>query len=87
VLTGTELIWRPDAARRASLHVPVTEIWGLDIARHEPGVLQEREVLRVTFGSDGCRTEALFAGDRIDAWKAAIRRAALANDGDGDARP
>jgi hypothetical protein len=87
VLTGTELIWRPDAARRASLHVPVTEIWGLDIARRELGVLGEREVLRVTYGSDGRRTGVMFTGERIDAWKAAIHRAALANDGDGDARP
>lgn len=87
VLTETGLIWRPDAARRALLHVPVTEIWGLDIARRELGVLGERDVLVISYGSDGRRTEALFAGERIDAWKAAIRRAALANDGDGDARP
>lgn len=87
VLTETELIWRPDVAGRALLHVPVTEIWALDIARRELGVLGERDVLAVTYGSGGRRTEALFAGERIDAWKAAVRRAALADDGDRDARP
>jgi hypothetical protein len=49
-------------------------------------VLGERDVLAITHGPDGSRAEALFAGERIGAWKAAIRRAALASDGDGDAR-
>ena len=85
LLTGTEFTWRPDVAHGAVLQLPVTEIWGLDIARRELGVLGGRDVLVVTSGSDGRRAEALFAGERIDAWKAAIRRAALAIDGDGDA--
>jgi Gas vesicle protein len=85
VLTGTGFSWRPDVPHGTVLPVPVTEIWGLRVVRRELGVLGERDVLAITFGSDGRRAEALFAGERIDAWKAAIRRAALADDGDGDA--
>ena len=32
-----------------ALHVPVTGIWGLDIARRELGVLGERAVLAITY--------------------------------------
>lgn len=86
VLTGTELSWRGDLVQGALLRVPLTEILGLAIERRELGVLGRRDVLVVTYGANGDRAEALFAGEGIDAWPAAIRRAALDPDGDGDAR-
>ncbi len=86
VLTETELAWWADMEQRALLRVPLTEIWGLAIERRELGMLLgERNVLVVAYGANGHRAEALFAGERIGAWPAAIRRAALAFDGGGDA--
>jgi gas vesicle protein GvpA/GvpJ/GvpM family len=87
MLTETELTWRPDMVQQELLRVPLTQIWGLAIERRELGILGVRDVLVVTYGAGGHRAEALFAGERIGAWPAAIRRAALGGDGDGDARP
>jgi hypothetical protein len=86
VLTGTELTWRPDLAQGAVLRVPLTEILGLAVERRELGVLGMRDVLAVSYGANGDRAGALFAGQGIDGWSAAIRRAALDPDGGGDAR-
>ncbi len=86
VLTRTELSWRGDVLQGASLRIPLTDVWGLTIDRRALGVLGERDVLVISYG-DGERREALLAGDRIEAWPAAIRRAALGGEGDGDARP
>lgn len=86
VLTGTELTWRGDPPQGALLRVPLTEIWGVTIERREFGTLGVRDVLVVTRGAGGDRAEALFAGEGIGAWSEAIRRAALAGDGVGDAR-
>jgi Gas vesicle protein len=86
VLTGNELTWWADMEQRALLRVPVSAIWGLAVERRDLGVLGDRDVLVVTYGSDGHRAEALFAGEGIDAWPPAIRRAALALDEGGDAR-
>jgi hypothetical protein len=66
--------------------VPLTEIWGVTIERREFGTLGVRDVLVVTRGAGEDRAEALFAGEGIGAWSEAIRRAALAGDGVGDAR-
>lgn len=88
VLTETELAWWADMEQRALLRVPLTEIWGLAIEQRELGMLLgERNVLVVAYGANGQRAEALFSGEGIVAWPAAIRRAALAFDGDGDAGP
>jgi len=83
VLTPTELAWRPDSAGRGLVSVPLAQIRGLAVERHEAGRLGNRQVLLVTHGPDGSRS--LFAGDRIDAWSAAIERAASAARGRDDA--
>lgn len=84
-LTRTALTWQGDMVHGETLSVPLTEIWGLAIERRELGVLGWHDVLAVTYGASGYRGEALFAGEEIAAWSAAIRRAALAPDGDDDA--
>ncbi len=86
VLTQTELSWRPDTVPGASLRVPLTEIWGLAVQRRELEAPGRRDMLAISYGANRERAEALFAGEGIDAWSAAIRRAALAPEGDGDAR-
>lgn len=86
VLTGTELAWRGDLVHSELLRVPLTEIYGLAVERRELGILGRRDVLAVTYGTRGHRAESLFAGQRIDQWLAAIRRAVLDPDEDGDAR-
>jgi len=83
-LTGTELTWRGDVTRGALLRVPLGEIWRLAITRRELGPLGARDVLSLSYGANGHRAEALFAGDGIGAWSAAIRRAALALGAGGD---
>lgn len=86
VLTETELTWWADIEQRALLRVPLTEIWGLAIERRDVGVLLgARDVLRLAYGANGHRAEALFAGEGIGPWRTAIRRAALALDGGDDA--
>jgi hypothetical protein len=86
VLTGTELTWRGDLAPGALLRVPLAEIGGLAIERRELGILGARDALAVTYRANGGRAEALFAGEGIGAWSAAIRRAALSPGEDDDAR-
>ena len=85
VLTDTGLTWSGDTAQHELLRMHLTEIWGLAIERRELGVLGEREVLVVAYGANGHRAEALFAGEGIDGWSAAIRRAALSFDERGNA--
>lgn len=86
VLTKTEFAWWADMEQRALLRTPLTEIWGLTIERREIGMVPgERDVLVVAYGANGHRAEALFAGEGIGTWLTALRRAALAIDGDGDA--
>ncbi len=86
VLTETELAWWADMEQRALLRVPLREIWGLAIERRDLGaLLGERDVLRLAYGANGHRAEALFAGEGIGPWRTAIRRAALAFDGGDDA--
>lgn len=92
VLTPAHLTWWADpagdddhAGQSTVLRVPVTGIRGLTVHRHA-GAHGGSDVLVVTYlpgphpGRGRQAGEALFAGDGIAAWEAAIRRAAGAGD-------
>lgn len=85
VLTADELTWRADVGPGVLLRVPLTQIGNVAVERRELGNLGARDVLVVSHGAGGRPAEALFTGEDISDWPAAIRRVAYRGDGDGDA--
>lgn len=84
VLTADEFTWRADVGWDAVLRVPLAQIESLATDRREPGSLGVRDMLVVRYGAG--TAEALFTGENIGDWQAAIRRAAdPGGDGDGNA--
>jgi len=83
VLTADELTWRADVGPGALLRLPLAQIGNLAVERRELGNLGARDVLVVSHGTPGRPAEALFTGENVGDWPAAIRR--VAHRGDGDA--
>jgi hypothetical protein len=67
------------------LRVPLAQIGNLAVERRELGNLGARDVLVVSHEAGGYPAEALFTGENVSDWPAAIRRVAYPGDGDGDA--
>ena len=85
VLTADELTWRADVGPGVLLRVPLAQIGNLAVERRELGNLGARDVLVVSHGAGGRQAEALFTGQNVNDWPAAIRRVAYPGDGDGRA--
>jgi Gas vesicle protein len=84
VLTADELTWRADVGPDALLRVPLAQIEDLAVDRRDLGSIGVRDVLAVRYGAG--TAEALFIGEEIGDWPAAIQRAAdPGGDGDGNA--
>ena len=85
VLTADELTWRADVGPGVVLRVPLAQIGNLAVERRELGNLGARDVLVVSHEAGGWPAQALFTGENVSDWPAAIRRVADPGDGDGDA--
>jgi hypothetical protein len=85
VLTADELTWRADVGPGLVLRVPLAQIGNLAVERRELGNLGARDVLVVSHEAGGWPAQALFTGENVSDWPAAIRRVAYPGDGDGDA--
>jgi hypothetical protein len=84
VLTVDELTWRADIGPGIRLRVPLAQIENLTVERRELGDLGPRDVLVLSHRAGGRRAEALFTGEKVSDWPAAVRRVAHARDEDGD---
>jgi Gas vesicle protein len=87
VLTADELTWRADVGQGIRLRVPLTQVENLAVERREFRDLGARDVLVVSHTAEGRQAEALFTGEKVSDWPAAVRRVARTRgeDGDGDA--
>jgi len=87
VLTAGELIWQADVGPDVSLRIPLGQIRRLDLDRRGLGRPGDRDVLVLSYGTGEHPAEALFTGENVGDWPAAIRRAAHPGDGEDNARP
>jgi hypothetical protein len=85
VLTADELTWRADVGPGVVLRVPLAQIGNLAVEHRELGHLGARDVLVVSHEAGGFPAQALFTGENVSDWPAAIRRVAQQGEGDGDA--
>ena len=83
VLTADELTWRADVGPGVLLRMPLAQIESPVVVRRELGSLGARDMLVVRYGAGPA--EALFTGENVGDWSAAIRRGADPVNGDGDA--
>jgi len=72
-LTNKRLFWRCDGDRKILFEVPLTEMRGATVkTRDLGGLIKERPVLCLSYGSPPGAKTALFAGDDLTEWEKAI---------------
>lgn len=81
VLTADEFTWRADIGLGVVLRVPLAQIETMAVERRELGSLGARDVLVVSYAAPERTAEALFTGEDVGAWPAAIRQATHPGDG------
>ena len=76
-LTNKRLFWWCNEDRRILVEVPLTEMRGATVeTRDLGGLIKERPVLCLSYGSPPGAKTALFAGDDLTEWEKAINRIA-----------
>jgi Gas vesicle protein len=83
VLTADALTWSADIGPGDLLRVPLVQIESVAVSHRELGGLGDRDLLVVRY--QGGTAEVLFTGEHVGDWQAAIRRAAAAANGGGNA--
>lgn len=74
-LTGEHLLWWCTEERKALFDVPLTEITGARIATMDlGGLIKERLILCLSYRNSRGEQNALFAGDNLAEWQAALSR-------------
>lgn len=82
VLTAEEFAWQADVG--PGLRVPLSQIRRLAVERRDLGGFGRRDVLVVSHGTMAHPADALFTGENVGDWPAAIRR--VVHQGEDDAR-
>lgn len=76
-LTSKRLLWWCNEDRKILFEVPLTQIrWATVETRDLGGLIKERPVLCLSYGSPPGAKTALFAGDDLTEWEKAINRIA-----------